>query len=137
MLVDRLNSGLTVKRPETAAPPIRPAGESRPLTLVELLRTARELGETLTSMQPRPDFRATLYDDLVLSARRLSAQRALNGDLIPEEPLPASFFLSESREEGSSRRLVWGAVGVGLGSAVSVISVMAAYYWRRRHDRAA
>ena len=95
------------------------------LTIVDLLRTSRELSEALTPLAPRPAFRAELRDELILSAQRQYTQRILAGDF-ENKPAP---------QEGVSRRLVLGAAAVGLSSAVSVISVVAAYYWRRRGRR--
>jgi hypothetical protein len=102
-----------------------PRGDSSTLTIVDLLRTSRELSEALTPLTPRADFRAGLHDELIQSAQRQYAQRILAGDLA-EGPAAG---------DGSSRRLVWSAAAVGLSSAVSVISVVAAYYWRRRVRR--
>jgi hypothetical protein len=83
------------------------------------------LSEALMPLAPRPAFRAELHDELILSAQRQYAQRVLTGD----------FDDQSVAQEGVSRRLVLGAAAVGLSSAVSVISVVAAYYWRRRGRR--
>jgi hypothetical protein len=115
---------------EMIAPAVGRSGDGRPVTLVELLHTTRELDETLVPVQPRPEFRDTLYRDLILSAQRQATQRALSGVL--DLSSPGSDAFGDWRPERSSRRLVWGAAAVGLSSAASVIGVMAAYYWRRR-----
>ncbi len=115
--------------------PLQPSREDEPrddgqgagstLTIVDLLRTSRELSEALTPLTLRPAFRAELHDELILSAQRQYAQRVLAGDFA-DKPIA---------QEGVSRRMVLGAAAVGLSSAVSVISVVAAYYWRRRGRR--
>ena len=109
----------------TAQPRDESQGAGTTLTIVDLLRTSRELSEALTPLAPRPDFRAELRDELILSAQRQYARRVLAGDF-DDQPVA---------QEGVSRRLVLGAAAVGLSSAVSVISVVAAYYWRRRGRR--
>jgi len=100
-------------------------GAGTTLTIVDLLRTSRELSEALTPHAPRPAFRAELRDELILSAQRQYARRVIAGDF-DDQPIA---------QEGVSRRLVLSAAAVGLSSAVSVISVVAAYYWRRRGRR--
>jgi hypothetical protein len=112
--------------PDAAAKSARPGGEGRTLSVTELLRTAREVDDALAPVHPDAAFRAALYADLIVAARRQHAHRLLYG-----EPEDADFG-----EDGSSRRLVWGAAAVGLGSAVSVLGALA-YYWRRRGRKAA
>lgn len=122
------------------APHGYPGGKGSTLVITDLLHTSRQLSEALTPVAPSATFRTELHDDLVLAARRLYARRILTGDL-PSEP---SLSLDASQGRAGfglitgylpSRRAVWSAAAVGLGSAVSVISVMAAYYWRRRGRR--
>ena len=79
-------------------------GAGNTLTIVDLLRTSRELSEALTPLAPRPAFRAELRDELILSAQRQYARRILAGDF-DDQPVA---------QEGVSRRLVLGAAAVGL-----------------------
>lgn len=129
--MDHLDSGLAAREPDSARAAERSAPESRPLNIVEWLHMARGVGEALPPVQPRPEFRALLHEDLMMMARRSRTERALAGDLVASDESPDTYLVIEANSDSISRRLIWGAA-VGLGSAVSVISVMAAYYWRRR-----
>jgi hypothetical protein len=115
-------------------------GQGSTLVITDLLHTSRELSEALAPVSLREAFRADLHDELVLAARRRQAQRILAGDFADAEHTGYAAMAGRTGFRltsgyGPSRRMVWGAAAVGLGSAVSVISVMAAYYWRRRGRR--
>jgi hypothetical protein len=138
MRVDNQQNGLARSRRDTVHEmlPENSQGQKSTLIITDLLHMSRELSEALTPASPGDAFRAGLHDELVLAARRRHAQRILAGDFADTGSLAASQGNTRlAGVYGSSRRMVWGAAAVGLGSAVSVISVMAAYYWRRRGRR--
>lgn len=134
--------GLADAQPEGPAgrPPIGTRDQASTLVITDLLHTSRDLSEALTPVSLRASFRQELHDELILAAQRRSVQRILAGDLADERVSRAAMLTSRAGfgsigGYSPSRRVVWSAAAVGLGSAVSVIGVMAAYYWRRRGRR--
>ena len=95
------------------------------VSLAPFLALVRELAAEIVPVRLRIEFRDELQRELMTAARQQYARELL----IWSTPAP-----SHAR---SSRRWIWGAATVGLGSAVSVASIVTAYYMRHRHRQAA
>jgi hypothetical protein len=115
-------SALSAEEPKAPPPPVSLA----PNTIVSLapfLALVRELAAEIIPLRLRVEFRDELQRELMAAARQQYARDLL----IWSEP---------ARSQGrSSRRWVLGAAT--LGSAMSVASIVAAYYWRHRNRQAA
>jgi hypothetical protein len=113
---------------------------SEPLTLSPFLALARELSALLLPVKPRPQFRAELHRNLVVSAQRQQAQ-LLVALAAREAPSPSMFPQRQAENYagrwerelnlGGGMRWVVGAAAVG--SAVSLAGILA--YLMRRHGR--
>jgi hypothetical protein len=110
-----------VKAPAT---PVKLASGSV-VSLTPFLALVRELGAEIIPMRLRIEFRDELQRELLAAARQQYARDLLVWST-PAAPQPKS-----------SRRWVLGAATLGLGSAVSVASIVTAYYLRHRHRQAA
>jgi hypothetical protein len=95
------------------------------VSLVPFLALMRELAAELIPMRLRVEFRDELQRELIAAARQQYARDLL----IWSTPAPA--------QVKTSRRWVLGAATLGLGSAVSLASIVTAYYLRHRHRQAA
>ena len=93
------------------------------VSLAPFLALVRELGAEIIPMRLRTEFRDELQRELMVAARQQYARDLL----IWSTPAPA--------QARTSRRWVLGAAT--LGSAVSLASIVAAYYMRHRHRQAA
>jgi hypothetical protein len=93
------------------------------LSLAPFLALVRELAAEIIPMRLRVEFRDELQRELMAAARQQYARDLL----IWSTPAPA--------QTKTSRRWVLGAAT--LGSAVSLASIVAAYYMRHRHRQAA
>jgi hypothetical protein len=95
------------------------------VSLTPFLTLVRELGAEIIPMRLRVEFRDELQRELMAAARQQYARDLL----IWSTPAPA--------QAKTSRRWVLGAATLGLGSAVSLASIVTAYYLRHRHRQAA
>jgi hypothetical protein len=95
------------------------------VSLAPFLALTRELAAEIVPVRLRTEFRNELQRELAAAARQQYARDLL----IWSAPVPA--------KPRSSRRWMWGAATVGLGSAVSLASIVTAYYMRHRHRQAA
>jgi hypothetical protein len=95
------------------------------VSLAPFLALVRELAAEIIPLRLRVEFRDELQRELMAAARQQYARDLL----IWSTPAPA--------QAKTSRRWVLGAATVGLGSAVSLASIVAAYYMRHRHRQAA
>ena len=111
--------------PEETKAPATPArlGTGNLVSLTPFLALVRELGAEIIPMRLRVEFRDQLQRELMAAARQQYARDLL----IWTAPAPP--------QSKTSRRWVLGAAT--LGSAVSVASIVAAYYVRHRHRQAA
>jgi hypothetical protein len=113
-------------REEAKAPPA-PVKVS-PVNVVSLapfLALVRELSAEIIPVRLRVEFRDELQRELMAAARQQYAR-----DLLIWSTPAAS-------QPKTSRRWMLGAATVGLGSAVSLASIVTAYYLRHRHRQAA
>ena len=94
------------------------------VSLAPFLALVRELGAEIIPMRLRAEFRDELQRELMAAARQQYARDLL----IWSTPAPA--------QAKTSRRWVLGAATLGLGSAVSVASIVTAYYLRHRRRQA-
>lgn len=115
-------STLNVGEPTAPPAPVSP-GAGTVVSLTPFLALMRELAAEIIPLRLRLEFRDELQRELMAAARQQYAR-----DLLIWSPLPQS-------QAKSSRRWMLGAAT--LGSAMSVASIVAAYYWRTRHRRAA
>ena len=104
------------------ATPVKLASNSV-VSLVPFLALVRELSAAVIPVRLRTEFRDELQRELMAAARQQYARDLL----IWSTPSPP--------QAKTSRRWVLGAAT--LGSAVSVASIVAAYYMRHRHRQAA
>ena len=95
------------------------------VSLAPFLALVRELAAEIIPMRLRVEFRDELQRELLAAARQQYARDLLIWST-PIAPQPKN-----------SRRWVLGAATVGLGSAVSLASIVTAYYLRHRHRQAA
>jgi hypothetical protein len=95
------------------------------VSLAPFLALARELAAEIVPVRLRIEFRDELQRELMAAARQQYAR-----DLL-------IWSTAAPPHARSSRRWIWGAATVGLGSAVSVASIVTAYYMRHRHRQAA
>ena len=95
------------------------------VSLAPFLALVRELSAEVIPVRLRTEFRDELQRELLAAARQ---QYALDL-LIWSTPAPP--------QAKTSRRWVLGAATLGLGSAVSLASIVTAYYLRHRHRQAA
>lgn len=120
--------------PDVSAPNL--AEEKAPATTVKLvsggvvslapfLALVRELSAEVIPVRLRTEFRDELQRELMAAARQQYARDLL----IWSTPAPA--------QAKTSRRWVLGAATLGLGSAVSVASIVTAYYLRHRRRQTA
>lgn len=93
------------------------------VSLAPFLALVRELSAEIIPVRLRVEFRDELQRELMAAARQQYARDLL----IWTTPAPP--------QAKTSRRWVWGAATVG--SAVSLASIVAAYYMRHRHRQAA
>ena len=107
---------------QAPAAPVKPASNSV-VSLAPFLALVRELAAEIIPMRLRVEFRDELQRELMAAARQQYARDLL----IWSTPAPA--------QTKTSRRWVLGAAT--LGSAVSLASIVAAYYMRHRHRQAA
>ena len=112
---------------------------NEPLTLSPFLALARELSALLLPIRPRPQFRAELHRNLVVSAQRQQAQ-LLVALAAHDAPTPSAFPQRQVEKYAGrwerelyqgGKRWVVGAAAVG--SAVSLAGILA--YLMRRHNR--
>jgi hypothetical protein len=106
------------------AAPVKPASNSI-VSLAPFLALVRELSAEVIPVRLRTEFRDELQRELLAAARQQYARDLL----IWSAPTPA--------QAKTSRRWVLGAATLGLGSAVSLASIVTAYYLRHRHRQAA
>jgi hypothetical protein len=119
--------------PDVSAPNLEAKAPATPVkrasggvvSLTPFLTLVRELGAEIIPMRLRVEFRDELQRELMAAARQQYARDLLLWTA-PAPPQPKT-----------SRRWVLGAATLGLGSAVSVASIVAAYYMRHRHRQAA
>ena len=109
---------------QAPAAPVKPASNSV-VSLAPFLTLVRELAAEIIPMRLRVEFRDELQRELMAAARQQYARDLL----IWSTPTPA--------QAKTSRRWVLGAATVGLGSAVSLASIVTAFYLRHRHRQAA
>jgi hypothetical protein len=109
---------------QAPATPVKPASNSV-VSLAPFLALVRELSTEVIPVRLRTEFRDELQRELLAAARQQYARDLL----IWSTPAPA--------QAKTSRRWVLGAATVGLGSAVSLASIVTAYYLRHRHRQAA
>jgi hypothetical protein len=95
------------------------------VSLAPFLALARELAAEIVPVRLRIEFRDELQRELMAAARQQYARDLL----IWSTPTPA--------QAKTSRRWVLGAATLGLGSAVSLASIVTAFYMRHRHRQAA
>ena len=107
---------------QAPAAPVKPASNSV-VSLAPFLALVRELAAEIIPIRLRVEFRDELQRELMAAARQQYARDLL----IWSTPAPA--------QTKTSRRWVLGAAT--LGSAVSVASIVTAYYLRHRHRQAA
>ncbi len=109
---------------EAQAPitPVKPASNSV-VSLTPFLALVRELSAEVIPVRLRTEFRDELQRELMAAARQQYARDLL---IWSTPALP---------QAKTSRRWVLGAAT--LGSAVSLASIVAAYYMRHRHRQAA
>ena len=109
---------------QAPATPVKPASNSV-VSLAPFLALVRELSAEVIPVRLRTEFRDELQRELMAAARQQYARDLL----IWSAPAPA--------QARTSRRWVLGAATVGLGSAVSLASIVTAYYLRHRRRQAA
>lgn len=112
------------EEPQAPAAPARPIPNSV-VSLAPFLTLVRELATEIIPLHLRVEFRDELQRELMAAARQQYARDLLTWTT----PAPP--------QAKASRRWVLGAATLGLGSAVSVASIVAAYYMRHRHRQAA
>jgi len=96
------------------------------VSLAPFMALVRELSAEIIPVRLRVEFRDELQRELMAAARQQYARDRLNWTT----PTPP--------QAKTSRRWVLGAATVAtVGSAVSVASIVAAYYMRHRHRQAA
>ena len=95
------------------------------VSLAPFLALVRELAAEIIPIRLRVEFRDELQRELMAAARQQYARDLLMWST--PAPVPTK----------TSRRWVLGAATVGLGSAVSVASIVTAYYLRHRRRQAA
>jgi len=95
------------------------------VSLAPFLALVRELAAEIIPLRLRVEFRDELQRELMATARQQYARDLL----MWSTPAPA--------QAKTSRRWMLGAATVGLGSAVSLASIVAAYYMRHRNRQAA
>jgi len=114
---------------ETKTPKASEVRGARPpsaiVSLAPFLSLTRELAAEIVPVRLRIEFRDELQRELMAAARQQYARDLL----IWSAPV--------SSKPRSNRRWMWGAATVGLGSAVSLASIVTAYYMRHRHRQAA
>ncbi|MGC8780612.1 MAG: hypothetical protein ACP5UQ_07075 [Anaerolineae bacterium] len=103
------------------------------LPLAPYLGMARELASLIVPVQPRSEFRADLYEELMERARRRQTAGLPVVEIAPAEGIPARFARWIVNGPTQDRRWVWGAAAVG--SAVSLAG-LATLVWRRRSKAA-
>jgi hypothetical protein len=109
----------------------------RGLSLASLLDLSRELRDVLVIVQPRPQFREELYDNLLAEAHRQQAMRTLSLPAVSIVGLEGSQTIVRRVHLGygtTGRRWIIGAAAVG--SAASLVGLLA-YVRNRRHGKAA
>jgi hypothetical protein len=109
---------------QAPATPLKPASNSV-VSLAPFLALVRELSTEVIPVRLRTEFRDELQRELLAAARQQYARDLL----IWSMPAPA--------QTKTSRRWVLGAATLGLGSAVSLASIVTAYYLRHRQRQAA
>jgi hypothetical protein len=111
--------------PEQTKAPGAPVARtsSAVVSLAPFLALARELAAEIVPVRLRMEFRDELQRELMAAARQQYARDLLIWST-PAAP-----------RTRTSRRWVWGAAT--LGSAVSLASIVTAYYMRHRHRQAA
>jgi len=112
---------IPVEREAVSAPVSRTS--SGIVSLAPFLALARELAAEIVPVRLRIEFRDELQRELMAAARQQYAR-----DLL-------IWSTPSSPKKRTSRRWVLGAAT--LGSAVSLASIVAAYYMRHRHRQAA
>ena len=111
--------------PEEMKAPVAPVARtsSATVSLAPFLALARELAAEIVPVRLRVEFRDELQRELMAAARQQYARDLLIWST-PAAP-----------RTRMSRRWVWGAAT--LGSAVSLASIVTAYYMRHQHRQAA
>jgi len=109
---------------KTAATPVKVVSADI-VSLAPFLALVRELAAEIIPLRLRVEFRDELQRELMAAARQQYARDLL----MWSTPAPA--------QAKTSRRWMLGAATVGLGSAVSLASIVAAYYMRHRNRQAA
>ena len=118
-------AGASALNPKETKAPGAPVARtsSAVVSLAPFLALARELVAEIVPVHLRSEFRDELQRELLAAARQQYA-RELRIWSTPAAP-----------RTRTSRRWVWGAAT--LGSAVSLASIVTAYYMRHRHRQAA
>jgi hypothetical protein len=129
-----MSKSLSAIVPDVSAPNLEEAKASaapvkvtsvKVVSLAPFLALVRELSAEIIPVRLRVEFRDELQRELMAAARQQYARDLL----IWSTPTPA--------QAKTSRRWMLGAATVGLGSAVSLASIVTAYYLRHRHRQAA
>ena len=119
------SASASAPNPEEMKAPVAPVARtsSAAVSLAPFLALARELAAEIVPVRLRMEFRDELHRELMAAARQQYARDLLIWST-PAAP-----------KTRTSRRWVWGAAT--LGSAVSLASIVTAYYMRHRHRQAA